>query len=463
MSNRPRRQDTQPSPPMPQAEATATPSFFLRTKLLPPRPAPALLPRPRLIERLVANLVHPITLVAANAGSGKTTLVADFVRTHARQYVWYQLDHTDADPSVFLGYLAHGIRQHVAEFGAATLAYLQQSAAEVAQQPERAVDVLLNEVLDLVDQQMIVVLDDYHHLGTETPVHVVVDRLLAYLPDVIHVIIISRDVPPLSLSRLRAQNALTIIDRAELLFTDEETQELFRKVFDLELTPAQLVEYRERTHGWITALQLIRQVAQRQALARGGTNEAPDLVAILRQSERDIFDYFAEEVFADETEDVQQFLERISLLDRVETGVCVQLYKDANCRAVLPALVRRNVFITVASDERGEEYRLHPLFRSYLRRRLRSELGRAGLAAEHRRCADYFLEQEAWEQAIRHLLEAEDFERAAKVIAEHGDDWIASGALSSLASFAESIPKDVLEAHPRALSYQAEVARLRGE
>src|SRR5437868_12442384 len=442
MSNRPRRQDTQPPPPMPQAEATATPSFFLRTKLLPPRPAPALLPRPRLIERLVANLVHPITLVAANAGSGKTTLVADFVRTHARQYVWYQLDHTDADPSVFLGYLAHGIRQHVAEFGAATLAYLQQSAAEVAQQPERAVDVLLNEVLDLVDQQMIVVLDDYHHLGTETSVHRVVDRLLAYLPDLIHVIIISRDVPPLALARMRTQASLAVIDRQELLFTDEETQQLFRNVFDLELTPEQLSEYRERTHGWITALQLIRQVAQRQALAKGAhEGTQPDLAEILRQSERDIFDYFAEEVFADEPEDVQQFLLRISLLDRVETGVCVQLYKDANCRAVLPALVRRNVFLTVASDERGVEYRLHPLFRSFLRRRLRSELGRAGLAAEHRRCADYFLEQEAWEQAIRHLLEAEDFERAAKVIAEHGDDWIASGALSSLASFAESIPK----------------------
>jgi len=448
---------------MPQAEATATPSFFLRTKLLPPRPAPALLPRPRLIERLVANLVHPITLVAANAGSGKTTLVADFVRTHARQYVWYQLDHTDADPSVFLGYLAHGIRQHVAEFGAATLAYLQQSAAEVAQQPERAVDVLLNEVLDLVDQQMIVVLDDYHHLGTETPVHVVVDRLLAYLPDVIHVIIISRDVPPLSLSRLRAQNALTIIDRAELLFTDEETQELFRKVFDLELTPAQLVEYRERTHGWITALQLIRQVAQRQALARGGTNEAPDLVAILRQSERDIFDYFAEEVFADEPTEVQQFLLRIALLERVEADVCAQLYPDANCAALLSALVRRNVFMTVASDGRGEEYRLHPLFRDFLRRRLHAEIGHTGLAAEHARYAGYFIERQQWEQAVRHLLAAGDYGRAAEIIAAKGEDWIATGAFSSLVSFVAAIPDAIIADYPRALAHRAEVARLRGE
>src|SRR5258708_7950925 len=49
--------------------------FFLRTKLLPPRPAQKLLPRPRLAEPLQTNLAHPIPLVTANAGSGKTTFV----------------------------------------------------------------------------------------------------------------------------------------------------------------------------------------------------------------------------------------------------------------------------------------------------------------------------------------------------------------------------------------------------
>lgn len=477
MSNRPHRQSkllTSPLPPPPLAGAggagggAATHAFFLRTKLLPPRPTPALLQRPRLMERLSANLAHPVTLVAANAGSGKTTLVADFVRTHARPFVWYQLDRTDADPFVFLGYLAHGIKGVVPEFGAATLSYLQQSAAELAEQPERAVDVFLNEVLDLVDQQLILVLDDYHHLGTDTAVHRVVDRLLAYLPDVLHIIIISRDVPPLALARLRAHNELTIIDRAELLFTDDETQELFRRVFDLELTPEQLVEYRERTHGWITALQLIRQVAQRQALARGGregeAQPRPDLSEILRQSELDIFDYFAEEVFADESEATQSLLLRISLLDRVEAEICGRLYPDGSCAQLLPALVRRNVFMTVAgSDGRSEEYRLHPLFKDFLRRRLRSEIGQAGVAREHLRCADFFVERKQWEQAIRHLLAAEEFTRAAVVIAHKGQEWIATGAFTSLITFVEALPEAAIEAHPRALFHRAEVARLRGE
>jgi len=440
------------------------PGFFLRTKLLPPRPAPQLLSRPRLTDRLLANLGYPLTLVTANAGSGKTTLVADFLRAHERQFVWYQLDHTDADPAVFLGYLGFGIQKLVPAFGKALFSYLQETTGESAQHPERAVDVFLNEVLEHVEQQLILVLDDYHHLGANTAVHVVMDRLLAYLPDVLHVVIVSREVPPLALGRLRTHSPLATIDRNDLLFTDEETRELFRRVFDLELTAEQLAEYRERTHGWITALQLVRQVAHRSAISsREGQAEVPDLVEVLRQSERDIFDYFAEEVFSDELADVQDLLLKVSLLDRIELDICAALFPGLNCSRLLPNLVRRNVFITVASDRRGEEYRLHPLFQNFLRRRLRSEIGRSGAAAEHKRCAAYFIERHAWETAVRHLLAAEDFDSAARLIAERGVQWISTGALGSLSSLADSLPPAALEAHPRALPHRAEVARLQGE
>src|SRR6476619_2326255 len=132
---------------------SSPPGFFLRTKLLPPRPAPQLLSRPRLTDRLLANLGYPLTLVTANAGSGKTTLVADFLRTHERQFVWYQLDRSDTDPFVFLGYLSFGIQQVIPGFGNALFAYLKEASSELAQNPERVVDVLINEVLERVEQQ----------------------------------------------------------------------------------------------------------------------------------------------------------------------------------------------------------------------------------------------------------------------------------------------------------------------
>ncbi|HEY9431053.1 MAG TPA: tetratricopeptide repeat protein, partial [Blastocatellia bacterium] len=408
------------------------------------------------------NLSRAVTLVTANAGASKTTLVSDFVRAHAPRFVWYQLDHTDADPAVFLSYIAYGIRQFVPDFGQATLAYLRQSPAEVGQRPERAVDALLNEALDQIEQPLVIVLDDYHHLGADSAVHTAVDRLLAYQPDVLHIIIVSRDAPPLQLAKLRSHGALAIIDRNDLLFTDEETQALFNQVFGLEVTAEQVAEFRERTQGWVMALQLIRQVAQRQSRNGAGAAE-PDLSEILRRSERDVFDYFAEEVFDFEPEPTRNLLLRVSLLDRVELDNCVRLYPDSGCSTIFPSLVSRNVFITLATDGSGEEYRLHPLFRDFLRRRLLSEVGRAGVLAEHAQIADFFLSRGNWERAVRHFLEADEFDRAAKVVADRGQEWIASGALGSLTASVDALPAEALESHPRALTYRAEVARLRGE
>ncbi|MCA1614107.1 MAG: hypothetical protein LC800_08135, partial [Acidobacteria bacterium] len=154
---------------------------------------------------------------------------------------------------------------------------------------------------------------------------------------------------------------------------------------------------------------------------------------------------------------------RVSLLERIESDACGRLYPKAGCTKLLPSLVRRNVFMTVASDERGEEYRLHPLFRDFLRRRLRGDIGAAGVAAEHARLADHFVERGQWEQGIGHLLEAGEFARASALVAAKGADWIASGAFSSLVSVVESLPAAAVESHPRVLLHRGEVARVRGE
>src|SRR5215211_7610817 len=133
-------------------------TFFLRTKLLPPRAVSDLLERPRLTERLLANSDAPITMVAADAGCGKTTLIADFLRSNSRPSVWYQLDHTDADPIVFLNYVAHGIKNLYPAFGEAIFPYLSEANEEVLRFPERSADLLINEILQSVEQPFILVL-----------------------------------------------------------------------------------------------------------------------------------------------------------------------------------------------------------------------------------------------------------------------------------------------------------------
>lgn len=438
-------------------------NFFLRTKLLPPRQMPEILPRPRLTEKLQSNLNAPVTLVTADAGCGKTTLVAEFVRRQERKTVWYQMDHTDADPFVFLGYVCHGIKRFAPGFGETILPYLSEANEDLLAHPERAVDLLLNEILESIEQPFILILDDYHHIGRETVVHQLVDRLLLYSSDMMHLIITTRDLPPLAIIRRRSQSAASVISRDDLLFTDDEVRELFRTTLNIELKPEEIQEYRERTHGWITALQLVRQITEQQIHASTDVAHL-NLGEMLRQSEKDIFDYFAEEVFARETVETQNLLLHLSLLESLPLEVCSELFPAMRCAAVLPELVKQNVFLTVAGERKsGEEYRLHPLFKDFLLRRFRVERGRAAVAEERVRIAEFFLRKKRWENASPYLLDAENFERAAQVIAEQGAEWLASGAISSLGTFAEAVPKEFLEKFPRALIHQAEVARLQGE
>lgn len=437
-------------------------NFFLRTKLLPPRPVSDLLKRPRLTDKLLASSSAPVTLVAADAGYGKTTLIADYLRGQARPFVWYQLDHTDADPIVFLNYVAQGIKNIKPDFGEALFPYLAEANEELVRYPERAADLLINEILRSIEQPFILVLDDYHHIGRDTIVHKIVDRILQYSSELLHLMITTRDLPPLAIMRRRTQAAALVVTRDDLLFTDAEVRELFEKTLHVELRDDEITEYRYRTHGWITALQLVRQVAEKETDSNGASR--PALGEMLQRSEKDIFDYFAEEVFSREDAETQNLLLYLSLLESLPLEQCSLLFPDMRCSAALPELAQKNVFLTVAGDGGpSEEYRFHPLFRDFLQRRLRSEIGQARVADERNRIAEVFLNNKQWELALPFLLEAENFERAAEVLAERGNEWIAAGAIVSLGSFADQIPDEFLERFPRSLLHKAELKRLQGE
>ncbi|MFL6373303.1 MAG: tetratricopeptide repeat protein [Pyrinomonadaceae bacterium] len=440
-------------------------SFFLRTKLLPPRAASDTLKRPRLTERLRSNEDAPVTLIAADAGYGKTTLIADFLRDQSRPFVWYQLDHTDADPIVFLNYVAQGIRGIEEGFGDALLAYLAEANEDLVRSPERAADLLINEILMAIEQPFVLVLDDYHHIGEDTPVHKIVDRILQYASEHLHLVITTRDLPPLAIMRRRTQARALVITRDDLLFNDDEVRELFRSTLNVELKEDELSEYRHRTHGWITALQLVRQIAEREIGTNGnGKNVRPDLTEILKRSERDIFDYFAEEVFSREDEATRELLLHLSLLESLPLHHCSLIFPEFRCSHALPEIAQKNVFLTVAGEKgSGEEYRFHPLFRDFLLRRMRSEIGHTGLIEQRNRIAELFLKDEQWENAVQFMIAAGSYDRAAETIADRGPEWIKAGAVISFAAFAEKVPDESLDKYPWSLLHIAEVARLQGE
>lgn len=441
----------------------SSPAFVLKTKLLPPRTVPEILHRARLFEKLNSNQNSPVTIAAADAGCGKTTLISEFVKAQSKPSVWYQLDHSDADPVVFLNYLTTGISQLKPEFGAKIFAYLADAGEDLAHFPDRAVDLLINEILDQIEEQFIIVLDDYHHIGRDTVVHRIVDRFVQYSADLFHLMITTRDIPPLAIAKRKTQFRSMMITREDLLFTDDEVRQLFKATLNIELSDNEVEEYRKRTQGWVTALQLIRQVAERE-LASGGEVPSFDYKNVLKGSELDIFDYFAEEVFARESPETEDAFMRLSVVESMPLNDCIRLFPDLHCSAILPELAQRNVFLSVAGDgAESEVYRFHPLFRDFLQRRFRSEKGNAAILGERKRVADLYLKDGGWDQAIPLLIDAEETELAAEILAEHGTKWIAAGTFTSVSKNAERIADESLDQFPRSLLHMAEAERLQGQ
>src|SRR5262245_26760252 len=170
------------------------PKILLKTKLVPPRIGGEVLARPRLRQRMQSNLDAAATIISANAGCGKTTLVADFVHSAGLPFVWYQVDASDEDLGVVFGYLVYGLRRLHPGFGQAVLGFIRETQ-DLASNADQLADVFVNEVVDQVEEKTIVVMDDFHNVDKSAAIGTAIDRLVQYLPDVLHVILTSRSMP----------------------------------------------------------------------------------------------------------------------------------------------------------------------------------------------------------------------------------------------------------------------------
>src|SRR5687768_9958959 len=186
---------------------------ILATKLYKPPPRPKVVHRPRLIERLNEGLHRKLTLIAAPAGFGKTTLVSEWIAGCARPVAWLSLDERDNDPTRFLAYLVAALQTIAPAIGAGVLGVLQ------ALQPPPAESILtaLPNDISVVPDNFVLVLDDYHVIDAKG-VDTALTFLLEHLPPQMHLVIATREDPPLPLARLRARDQVTELRAADLRF-----------------------------------------------------------------------------------------------------------------------------------------------------------------------------------------------------------------------------------------------------
>src|SRR5437660_5724344 len=227
------------------------PTPILATKLYIPRLRPNVVSRSRLIERLNEGLHRKLTLIAAPAGFGKTTLVSAWVAGCDRQVAWLSLDEGDSDPILFLMYLIAALQTIAPNIGEGVSGVLQSPQPPPT---ESILTALLNEITTIPDH-FVLVLDDYHVLDTKAVDHALT-YLVEHLPPQMHLVIATREDPQLPLARLRARGQLTELRAADLRFTPSEAAAFLTRVMGLSLSAADVAALEDRTEGWIAGLQL---------------------------------------------------------------------------------------------------------------------------------------------------------------------------------------------------------------
>ncbi|SHN45096.1 LuxR C-terminal-related transcriptional regulator [Cryptosporangium aurantiacum] len=348
-----------------------------------PRPPPHHLVRPRLTELLGRR---PLTTVVAEAGAGKTALVADWALTGpvAGPVAWLTVD-ADADPPDWASVVA-ALRPTV-------------PALPVGADPNPAE---LAAALAARGSPVVLVVDGADRIPD--PVGIGLDRLVRAAPDAVRLILLGRTAPPLPTYRYRLSGDLTTIDGRDLALRLDEMSALLGR-YGVRVSAAEADALYRRTEGWATGVCL-----HASAVHRG-----------LETTHRLCGEYLRAEVLADLPPALQDLLQRLSVLDVVEVRLAEWLTARYGVRATLEELVARNAFVRPAGDD---TYRIHPLLRDVLADDLAARHPSA-VAALHKGAAFWYAERHRPAEAVAHAARIDEWQYAAELAVDQlGVGWL---------------------------------------
>ncbi len=406
--------------------------YILATKLVIPENHTQTIARTRLM--LPAEPTR-ITLVCAPAGYGKTTLISSWARQTTKRTAWLSLDNHDNDPTQFMLHFISAIQTQIPEFAQSIATQLASSQLPSTTGLVRS---LLNE-LCAFSEPIYVILDDLHalhHASTQDIIRFMVE----HQPAALHLIIISRNTPPFSLSKIRAQRQLTEFYTDDLRFNEAEVAQFCNDAMDLDLSPSLLATLETRTEGWIAGLQLA-------ALSLHNTDDKKSFIQSFAGDDRHITDFLMDEVLRHLPTNLQQFLLSTCLLQQLSAPLCDAVRLASDSRQLLDELERTNMFMS-SLDHKRLWYRYHHLFASLLKTRLYDSQPDS-INIIHHRASRWFNDHGMFAEAIQHSIKAGDYEYAALLMEERSSTLFSLGRFTTALTWAYQLPPELLARHPK--------------
>ena len=382
---------------------------------------PNLFKRTRLFDLLDQYRNRRAIWIQGQAGSGKTTLIAGYIKHCGLKSLWYRIDAGDNDPVTFF----HYFRLAATELLPAQHKPLPKLTPELLPNLEPFSRFFFRELFEVLPRSLLLVFDNYQMLSADSPLNQIIAIAVGETPRGMRAVLISRCPPPRSLSRMQFNRTLALLDQRELRLTDEEVLDLL-KLWRRDDTPTATVQQvNELVDGWIAGLVLLLEHGGYDDSAKGMEKEY-------------FFSYFASEIFDTLDADRQRFLLYTACLDNITADVARKLTGMTGLRNILDDLCQRNYF-TTKSDQAESVYRYHPLFRDFLRTRGKSDFGKEGWRQIAVRAAQILADTGQTDEAIELAITASDWSLLSILINRRGTGHVESAAVSAVDEMAETV------------------------
>jgi LuxR family maltose regulon positive regulatory protein len=409
---------------------------IILSQLTPPAQKSSILDRPRVLHLLKQSLDYPLTTLVTETGYGKTTSALSLIKSLRFPFFWYTVSRNELDPRLFLTYLCSAFNQQGSKIGLPALRVLEDSDIDL----QECLITLVNAIASLLNTDALFVMDDFQSLNESDEILGMMNWFIEHMPANLHLVILSRTQPEFpSINKWRVKGRLLEIDKDSLSFSADETDQLYRSTYQLDLPKDDLARLHQRTEGWAIGLQMVWQ----------SIKAMPNMpIESLLEEESgsslgNLFAYLADEVLETQTTEQQDFLIKTSVLQFLDSDTCDFLLDRQNSAETLSDLFRSGLFI---EQLKPDVFRYHHIFREFLLSRLsKYEELKKGL---HRKLASYFSAHHYWEQAISHLISAGDFGRLRQILDEVGERLLQSGLKQSVRYWLGKLPEDEMSQYP---------------
>ena len=390
-------------------------------KLRPPDLQDQLVQRRVLSQQTIERT--DIVVLTAGAGYGKTTLLAQSVRSQL-PWAWLTLHREDNDPATLVAYLLRAL-QTAWELPPSQLEHFSDPGASEA-------SVLLPRLARLIEAipgPGVLVLDEIDAIE-ETRCLRVLETVLERAPEGVHILLSGRTLPPLGLDRLTKRSILEL-DEDDLVFTYDESLDLVASA-QLQIDPHRVRQIHRAAEGWPTGIYLMALASQHSGLPP--------------RSALSVEDYVRTQILAGLSPRTREFLLRTSILDLQDGPSCDALLGRDDSAVMLARLSESHLFVTPVDRARGW-YRYHGLLGDVLRSELKQS-NPGELPWLHARASRHFAARSEREAAVRHALAANDRAQAAELVWGYVPFMLGIGMGDTLASWLRSLDQPAYDAHP---------------